>query len=626
MPYTLYFSNPAKSNTVVVPDMPPGINSVDTSLSFVGRGYPNYGQKFAENFLHLLENFANNQPPANPIEGQLWYDTSDPTNKVLRVMDGNSSSIRWASATGIYQQNTDPTGANSLKIGDIWVDTSSNQLRIYNGGDWTTVGPQIANSGVNGQATASTTGAYPDSILDNANTAVAHPVIKNYVNGTIISIISKDSFTPASTLLGFESGIKPGINLSSASTYTFIGPAQSAENLLVNGQAVGSSNFLRKDNTGEIITGSVIWQMPSSEVNYAKKDGIVMYRNGDVATDYVQITKLGNNAVILNNTRGGQIRIQQNPLTGGFVPTVVAISSDLVTVNAGLTVNGIAVVNTLSVASTLTVGGSVSIASNESVGGNLNVTGITTTTGKLYVGADILPKVQTGINIGSQTAQFNSIYAQRVGTQYVPPQNYNTWYFTVATSTNFYNVASTSSISLNTGLQTWGLNLATVPADFSVGTRISANYTLNPAIALQGTITNITTTGITINVDTSPTTSTVLSTYFYGEFYGNLYGHVNGALTANAVGPLPTVYSANTSMNVMVLDTGTHQLSQLAHNVTLPGTVTAYASNTSPSGWLLCNGSTYNTSTYSSLYSVLSSSTLPNISDLSSGIKYIIKT
>jgi hypothetical protein len=133
MAYTLRFSDSTKTDTITVPSMPPGINTVDTTLSLVGRGYPNYGEKIAENFLHLLENFASSTPPENPIEGQLWYDTSDLSRKVLRVMDGTVTSARWPSANGIYQQGTDPKLAASagLKEGDIWVDTENNQLNIY---------------------------------------------------------------------------------------------------------------------------------------------------------------------------------------------------------------------------------------------------------------------------------------------------------------------------------------------------------------------------------------------------------------------------------------------------------------------------------------------------------------
>jgi hypothetical protein len=55
MSYTLRFSDLTKDSTVTVLDMPPGINTIDTSLSLVGRGYPNYGEKIAENFLAALQ-------------------------------------------------------------------------------------------------------------------------------------------------------------------------------------------------------------------------------------------------------------------------------------------------------------------------------------------------------------------------------------------------------------------------------------------------------------------------------------------------------------------------------------------------------------------------------------------
>ena len=129
MSYTLNFSDPSKVNIITVPDMPPGINAVDTSISFVGRGYPNYGQVVDTNFLHLLENFASPLPPLNPIEGQLWYDTSNPDNKVLRIMDGTAGAVSWPSANGIYQQSIDPALTNTrLKNGDLWVNTKFNQL------------------------------------------------------------------------------------------------------------------------------------------------------------------------------------------------------------------------------------------------------------------------------------------------------------------------------------------------------------------------------------------------------------------------------------------------------------------------------------------------------------------
>jgi hypothetical protein len=59
---------------------------VDTSLgiALVGRSYTNYGESIANNFVKLLENFSNDVPPPNPLDGQLWYDKSSTKLKLWK--------------------------------------------------------------------------------------------------------------------------------------------------------------------------------------------------------------------------------------------------------------------------------------------------------------------------------------------------------------------------------------------------------------------------------------------------------------------------------------------------------------------------------------------------------------
>ncbi len=45
------------------------------------------------------------------------------------------------------------------------------------------------------------------------------------------------------------------------------------------------------------------------------------------------------------------------------------------------------------------------------------------------------------------------------------------------------------------------------------------------------------------------------------------------------------------------------------------GTIISYIGTNTPSGWLLCDGSTFSSSTYPELYSVLGSTTLPKLTD-----------
>ena len=54
------------------PEVNQGSNS--TNLDLFGKNYPTFGQAQNQNFIRLLQNFANTLAPDKPLEGQLWYD------------------------------------------------------------------------------------------------------------------------------------------------------------------------------------------------------------------------------------------------------------------------------------------------------------------------------------------------------------------------------------------------------------------------------------------------------------------------------------------------------------------------------------------------------------------------
>ena len=56
-----------------------GTLDTTTSLGLVGRNYVGYGETQNENFVFLLENFANTSPPSRPLTGQIWFNTTDDT-------------------------------------------------------------------------------------------------------------------------------------------------------------------------------------------------------------------------------------------------------------------------------------------------------------------------------------------------------------------------------------------------------------------------------------------------------------------------------------------------------------------------------------------------------------------
>lgn len=53
------------------------VNVTNTSLSLVGKYHVGYGADIAQNQVSLLENFASDTAPSNPIEGQLWWKPAD---------------------------------------------------------------------------------------------------------------------------------------------------------------------------------------------------------------------------------------------------------------------------------------------------------------------------------------------------------------------------------------------------------------------------------------------------------------------------------------------------------------------------------------------------------------------
>lgn len=93
MAYTIIRSS---GQTITIQDGT--INTTSTSLGLPGRNYAGYGQTLDTNFVRMLEHFASSTPPANPIQGQLWYNTSNNTLNVCPA-DNIASANAWASLT-----------------------------------------------------------------------------------------------------------------------------------------------------------------------------------------------------------------------------------------------------------------------------------------------------------------------------------------------------------------------------------------------------------------------------------------------------------------------------------------------------------------------------------------------
>lgn len=182
------------SQLVVLRD---GTVDTSTSLGLVGKNYTGYGEIQNENFLFLLENFSNSNPPATPLSGQLWYNSTEST---INVYDG-SSWLPVGSAKVAAEQPTPSLGA-------LWLKSSTKQLYVHNGDLWNLIGPEAVEGFAETQVSART-------LL--SNTGDRFPVLVTLVNGSIISIASDNQFTidPSEISEGFTGVIYKGLNVRS---------------------------------------------------------------------------------------------------------------------------------------------------------------------------------------------------------------------------------------------------------------------------------------------------------------------------------------------------------------------------------------------------------------------------
>ena len=112
------------------------IDTSHTSLVLIGKDYSGYGQFLNDNFVKLLENFANTSAPTAPLTGQIWYD-SGPDNR-LKVYNGTA----WRSIGSAIVNASSPASSSTV-TGDLWLDSGDLEnypaLYRYNGSDWVAI-------------------------------------------------------------------------------------------------------------------------------------------------------------------------------------------------------------------------------------------------------------------------------------------------------------------------------------------------------------------------------------------------------------------------------------------------------------------------------------------------------
>ena len=295
------------------------VDNLSSDITLIGKNYSGFGESLNENFIKLLENFANTSRPARPVRGQIWFDTSE---LKLKVYNG----LGFVPVSSATIANTQPL---SLGVGDLWFNNVDKQLYFYDGVSTILLGPDYsASQGLSGLKVA--------SILDSLNQT--RVITYLYTNGVLLGIFSKDSFTPKLPIDGFSGNISPGFNGSSLENLRFNVTVGNSDKL--GNQPI--SSFVRTD-TNNIINGPLILSSNLGLIIGDANQGQIRVDTGNL--NIINIAPDKNLSLTVRKGVVAETAVEVETISrtiklyDGFIDSEVKIGGDA-TIDGNLTVNG----------------------------------------------------------------------------------------------------------------------------------------------------------------------------------------------------------------------------------------------------------------------------------------------
>ena len=231
MSYTLKLTN--GKVLLTLPDQQS--DRVSTSLTLIGKNVNAYGTDINQNYIRILENFANSTAPNAPLIGQLWYDTNAQTLKIYT----RNNQFKTVGAPVISA--SEPL---TLGVGEFWYDTTAEQMKFKaDSNTMVVVGPQF-------DASAGKSGWVNQTIYDTSNNS--QTVVSLYSNDVLMGVLTSQPIAVRADYTTATAGMSTlGVGFNAVSTFAYetkwIGTALKANYLVDINSGVQSSpsDFIR---------------------------------------------------------------------------------------------------------------------------------------------------------------------------------------------------------------------------------------------------------------------------------------------------------------------------------------------------------------------------------------------
>ena len=564
-PYILDFSDNTKSPITLSVGSSSSPGTI-TSLALFGQNAPLYGEGVNENFIHLLENFANATPPLAPIEGQLWFSNSD---NMLRIYSSiNSNLPTWTTVSSVVVAD-DVSSVLSFtpQEGSLWLkptlsvldvnydpDLPNEQLFIYTNNDgWVHIGRNYVtlngDQAINGNKIF-TGNVNVNGTLTSTNTLTTNATVSNTLTANIVNI----------------SGLVTSTNITNSGTVT-------SQNITV------ANNVTAQNLTASVATTTNILIVNSS----ASITGAL------TVTGNINLNGATTSTVVFSTT--GSININGNANILGTT-TLGAKTLGATTVNGDLTISG----------SHIIWANGIDVAGNKITNVGTPTTNLDAVN-KIYTDSTFICRDSSlGSGANTMTAVLSLANPGQSSILGSPADNNAATVRYVKDSVSAYvgksggNITGTlvinngSSVCLNlTGNAVINGSINSVVNITASGSIVTPNLTCNNSLSILN--------GATISCGNNPITNVTMNSVPNNSDVATVEYVISKAAPTATEATAGIAKIASTSKSLAGSnDTDFITPLKLAQYVSslsvIPaGTVNAFAGSTIPAGWLECNGS-----------------------------------